>query len=127
MNGKTLKQDCRDYLAKFFSSHRFDDTSVVFPTVQNQLNGYDCGVFSIAFAVTSLHGLAPESVRYDREKMRSHLLHMLTANKIEHFPLDRDATDVYVPSLIDVIERDKVEYFQKVRNTDHDLTCICCP
>ncbi|KAK0073106.1 hypothetical protein PV325_010275, partial [Microctonus aethiopoides] len=124
---KVLHEDCRKYLTKLFPFYELNNNTVIFPTVQQQPNGYDCGVFFIAFAITLLHGLAPESVRYEHEKMRSHLLHMLTANRIEHFPLDRDGKGIDIPSLIDVIERDKVEFFQKVGNTDHDQTCICCP
>jgi len=60
--------------------------SVKFPIVQSQSNAYDCGVFAIAFAVSLLFGLRPDTVIYDHTLMRQHLAQMFELNKIEHFP-----------------------------------------
>ncbi|KAK0073507.1 hypothetical protein PV325_009615, partial [Microctonus aethiopoides] len=124
---KVLNEDCRKYLSKLFPLYELNNNTVIFPTVQQQPNGYDCGVFSIAFAVTLLYGLAPELIQYEHGKMRDHFLRMLNTNVIDHFPIDyRQTARISIPTLIEVIERDKQEYLRRIADIDHDATCICC-
>jgi hypothetical protein len=54
--------------------------------VQQQDNTYDCGVFAIAFPTTLYSGQDPVGKRYNREKMRQHLVQMLQSKRIEAFP-----------------------------------------
>jgi len=56
--------------------------------VQHQPNGNDCGVFTIAFAISLLFNIKPEKVRYNHSLMRSHLIKIFETNVIEHFPQD---------------------------------------
>ena len=54
--------------------------------VQQQKNGSDCGVFSIAYATSLVCKEAPETVMYDHTKMRPHLLKCLQTGVIKQFP-----------------------------------------
>ena len=47
-------------------------------SLQQQQNGSDCGVFAAAFATSILHYIPPETVQFDRSRMRRHLLECLT-------------------------------------------------
>ena len=86
LNLKRLHAHHKIYLKKLYPFYSFDKKPVRFPTVQNQSNAYDCGVFAIAFAVSLLFGLQPDKVMYDHTIMRQHLAKMFELNKIEHFP-----------------------------------------
>ena len=55
--------------------------------VQQQCNGSDCGVFSIAFATCLVYGSDPKHVTFYVPKMRPHLAHCLTSQTITTFPL----------------------------------------
>ena len=54
--------------------------------VQQQNNGSDCGVFSIAYATSLVFKEATEGIQYNITKMRSHLSRCLKAGKLETFP-----------------------------------------
>lgn len=49
------------------------------------MNGTDCGVYSIAFAVTLLFGYKPEKMAYNRTEMRLHLIKIFESRTIQHF------------------------------------------
>ena len=59
---------------------------IILPSVQQQPNGVDCGVFAIAFAVDILNGTAEIRKHFDVGKMRSHLLKCLEEEKFTLFP-----------------------------------------
>jgi len=86
LNLKRLHAYHKIYLENLYPFYSFDKKPIRFPTVQNQSNAYDCGVFAIAFAVSLLFGLRPDTVMYDHALMRQHLAQMFELNKIEHFP-----------------------------------------
>eukprot|EP00794_Sanderia_malayensis_P002558 gene2558-2954_t len=54
--------------------------------VQQQENGYDCGVFAIAFATCLVNYIPPETVEFDVAQLRQHLFKCLKAGKMELFP-----------------------------------------
>ena len=54
--------------------------------VQMQQNGTDCGLFTIAFATSILHGDNPAIVKYDQMRMRSLFVKCIKAGRIENFP-----------------------------------------
>lgn len=54
--------------------------------VQQQQNGSDCGVFSIAFATCLVYGQNPLTVTFDISKMRSHLIRCLQSGIMDLFP-----------------------------------------
>ena len=60
--------------------------SLDFVPVQQQSNGSDCGVFSIAFATCLAFATNPSFVTFDVVKMRSHLLACLKNGRMSMFP-----------------------------------------
>ena len=67
-------------------------------SVQQQRNGFDCGVFAIAFVTSLLHGEDPTLARYDDSAMRPHLLACLKQKKLTPFPSANDVTRAQVSS-----------------------------
>ena len=57
-----------------------------FPAVQSQRGGNDCGLFSIAFAVTLCSGFDPSDLQYDQQFFRSHLMDCIKNRCITPFP-----------------------------------------
>ena len=57
-----------------------------FVPVQQQSNGSDCGVFSIAFATCLAFATNPSFVTFDVARMRSHLLACLKNGRMSMFP-----------------------------------------
>ena len=60
--------------------------SLDFVPVQQQSNGSDCGVFSIAFATCLVFATNPSFVTFDVVRMRSHLLACLKNERMSMFP-----------------------------------------
>eukprot|EP00112_Aurelia_sp_Birch-Aquarium-sp1_P007230 Seg1787.7 transcript_id=Seg1787.7/GoldUCD/mRNA.D3Y31 product="hypothetical protein" protein_id=Seg1787.7/GoldUCD/D3Y31 len=59
---------------------------IKFVSVQQQQNGYDCGVFATAFATCLVNYIPPETVEFDVAQLRKHLFKCLKAGKMELFP-----------------------------------------
>ena len=57
-----------------------------FVPVQQQTNGYDCGIFAIAFATCLALGTNPSNATFDIQRMHSHLVTCLRATKMSTFP-----------------------------------------
>ena len=53
---------------------------------QKQGNGFDCGVFAIAFATSLANGQDPSSLLYDPSKLRNHLRSCMDSGKLTEFP-----------------------------------------
>ncbi|XP_066270230.1 uncharacterized protein [Branchiostoma lanceolatum] len=64
--------------------------SLDYVPVQQQSNGSDCGVFSIAFAVCLVYATDPSTVTFDIPRMRPHLLKCLKEGSISMFPTLED-------------------------------------
>jgi len=45
---------------------------------QKQTGGMDCGLFAIAFAVALMFNLHPSKLKFNQQKMRSHLVECCT-------------------------------------------------
>ena len=54
---------------------------------QQQVNGYDCGVYAIANAYGICAGLSVRDLKYNRGKMREHLIACLRRREFSPFPL----------------------------------------
>ena len=54
--------------------------------VQNQTNGFDCGVFAVAFATALACHIAPETVEFNIPKMREHLKDCFDDHSFTPFP-----------------------------------------
>ncbi|KAK0076096.1 hypothetical protein PV326_011075, partial [Microctonus aethiopoides] len=59
LNKKGFQEGHFEYLSRLFPSYRYDLRPVQFPTVQQQPNFDDCGVFAIAFAISLLFNIDP--------------------------------------------------------------------
>ncbi|KAL6268011.1 hypothetical protein P5V15_001089 [Pogonomyrmex californicus] len=89
LNGTKLHIHHEQFLKRLFPTYNFEKNSAVkFPVVQHQSNSNDCGVFTIAFAVSLLFNIKPEKVKYNHSLMRLHLLKILEINIIDHFSQD---------------------------------------
>ena len=54
--------------------------------MQQQLNGFDCGVYAIAYTTDIAFDRHPASLSHDRQEMRKHLLLWLQRGDLEPFP-----------------------------------------
>ena len=54
--------------------------------VQQQKEGRDCGLFSVAFAFDLAHGIEPQYVNYIQSEMRKHLKTCIQQGTITSFP-----------------------------------------
>ena len=57
-----------------------------FPDVQVQRGSSDCGLFSIAFAMTLCTGFDPVEIKYDQKLFRDHLLQCIQNQHFTPFP-----------------------------------------
>jgi len=80
LNNKKLHKHHEQFLRRLFPTYNFENNPVRFPTVQYQPNGNDCGVFAIAFAISLLFNIKPETVKYNHSLMRLHLVKILESN-----------------------------------------------
>ena len=81
---------------------------IILPSVLQQPNGVDCGVFAIAFAAYILNAFAKIRKRFDIGKMRSHLLKCLEEEEFTLFPRSHKDTKLSKGRIIYV-----------------DIYCIC--
>ena len=58
----------------------------IFLPVQQQPDGFNCGVFAIAFAAEILDGQSPIEASFDVAKMRDHLILCLEQETLHPFP-----------------------------------------
>ncbi|XP_036140365.1 uncharacterized protein LOC118644830 [Monomorium pharaonis] len=117
LNNKILHKDHEQFLKRLFPTYDFEKCSVKFPTVQQQPNGNDCGVFAIAFAISLLYNIKPDKVRYDHSLMRPHLLKILESNVIEHFPQDLNYVPQKVLPLAVIRAREAIANAQRIKRS----------
>jgi Ulp1 protease family, C-terminal catalytic domain len=60
--------------------------SYIVKPCQRQTNGFDCGLYSIAFATSLAAGEDPSTIVYDSELLRSHFIECLRQKIIQPFP-----------------------------------------
>ena len=68
--------------------------------VQLQQGGFDCGLFSIAFATALANNKHPEQFLFKQDKMREHLHQCLTNEEITMFPAEERRKRVKVVDTI---------------------------
>ena len=74
-----VEEQLKDLMANNF-------TGMNIVPVQQQGNGSDCGVFSIAFATCIVYGRDPSIVTFDVPQMRPHLSRCLKTGVLSPFP-----------------------------------------
>lgn len=60
----------------------------IIKSCQRQSNGYDCGVFAIAFAISLANGEDPTTRLYNQKKLRAHLVDCMASGILTPFPSD---------------------------------------
>lgn len=73
------------YISSLLESANKEMTYIV-KTCQRQSNGYDCGVFAIAFAASLANGEDLTTRLYDPKNLRSHLIECFSSEKLSQFP-----------------------------------------
>ena len=59
-----------------------------FGDVQQQSNGYDCGLFALAYASSVCSGIDPTLIKYRSYELRSHFLKCPTKGEHQDFPVE---------------------------------------
>lgn len=85
LNPNTLPSDLEKQIRSIVNDTN-KQYSINIKDVQEQENGVDCGVFSIAFATSLLHGEDPMGLSYDTTSLRTHLLTCLNNQRFDLFP-----------------------------------------
>ena len=75
---KSIRLLCKHYFA--------GDEVISFLPVQRQSDGYNCGIFAIAFAAEILDGKSPSEAIFSVDEMRGHLILCLEMQKLSPFP-----------------------------------------
>jgi len=98
INCTIFHPDLKTYIDQLFPHH----PSIVFVKVQQQNNGFDCGVFAIAFAIAVFLGQNPEILQFDCSQMRNHLFTILQNRTITMFPtIQIPQPHIEVPTIFD--------------------------
>ncbi|PFX11550.1 Inhibitor of growth protein 5 [Stylophora pistillata] len=96
-------------------------TGINIVPVQQQGNGSDCGVFSIAFATCIVYGRDPGMVTFDVPQMRPHLSRCLKTGVLSPFPqTHKDFQVKYCGMLVDK------EHPWLHATPDFMASCSCC-
>ena len=66
---------------------KLPEMKIVMMDVEQQTNGSDCGVLSIAYAFDICSGLNPCVVRFDHSRIRQHLANCLENCQVTRFPI----------------------------------------
>lgn len=94
--------------------------------VTQQTNGYDCGIFAIAFATSLCYGQDPSKITFKRRNIRSHLWNCFTKGKMHMFPSVPRMSSPEQTShkvLIPIYCRCRLPY---VREEDDMVECVSC-
>ena len=59
---------------------------IIMSRCQKQTGGKDCGLFAIAFAVALVFNKCPSILKFNQQKMRSHLVECFTKQEMTPFP-----------------------------------------
>ena len=83
LSNNTIEGKVFEQVKNLVGNHNF---SLRIVQVQQQGNGSDCGVFSIAFATCLIFGKSPQTVKFNVQEMRRHLYQCLKNNELKLFP-----------------------------------------
>ena len=82
---ETLNKNLVKQIARLRKSEDAEPRAIS-KAVQQQGNGYDCGIFAIAFATDIAYNHKPEQRTYNQSVMRKHLLAQLENETMTLFP-----------------------------------------
>ena len=97
--------------------------------VQQQKKGVDCGLFSIAFAISLAFGEDPSNSTYHSAALRPHLINCLTSGRISPFPkIEGKRVVRWKPSThtVEIFCSCRTPWTAQ-RNSSHDMAqcCMC--
>ena len=75
-----------EVLIRGLYQHKSKNTKIIMSRCQKQTGGMDCGLFAIAFAVALVFNLRPSKLKFNQQKMRSHLVECFTKQEMTPFP-----------------------------------------
>ena len=78
--------------------------NVTFLPVQKQADGYNCGLFAVAYAADVLAGTSPIESYYDVQRMRPHLMECLVNKNLSPFPKVHKRKRMIVNDAINIFE-----------------------
>ena len=101
---------------------------IILPSVQQQPNGVDCGVFAIAFPVDIINGFDEIGKRFDVGKMRSHLLKCLEEEEFTLFPRSHKHTKLSKGHIIyvDIYCICRSPFYEEDSERDENLFMVEC-
>lgn len=67
-----------------------EDCAIFIPTIQQQLNAVDCGLYAIANAVQFAFTREISNTTFKREYLRNHWLRCIEDRKVSLFPTQED-------------------------------------
>ena len=86
--GTTLSSSLKSQLKQLYQCAAKDGVlNILQMPVQQQSNGTDCGLFSIAYAYHLALGDEPAAITFDEAKLRQHLVQCFLKENFEPFPL----------------------------------------
>ena len=77
---------CVDSLINIKCKYELEELVVSFLPVQWQYDGYNCGLFAIAFAAEILDGASPINATFDVKEVRPHLICCLEIQNFTPLP-----------------------------------------
>ena len=81
-----LTRSSRKAIRSLYKHYFSGDEVMSFLPVQRQPDGYNCGLFAIAFAVEILDGKSPSEAKFSVDEIREHLISCLETQKLSPFP-----------------------------------------
>ena len=90
---KTVSKDLVHLIATMVYS-KMPEIKIVMMDVEQQTNGSDCGVLTIAYAFDICSGFNPCVVRFDHSRIRHHLANCLENCQVARFPILGDRESV---------------------------------
>lgn len=81
-----INENIKQFIKKISDTDK-DLIQIEVPSVQLQYNGYDCGLFALAFIQSLAESIDPSTVHYNQAKMRENYNASIQKNKILPFPI----------------------------------------
>ena len=100
--------------------------SVIYPSVQQQVDGASCGLFAIAFAYSLCEGKNPSEVLYKCKEFRNHFYSCLQKKEISSFPVEVAQADRKPSDSANMPSSVKFKVYCLCRLPDTGDNMICC-
>ena len=82
----TIARNVQERLRRLLPIQRGTEVTAFFPRVQQQANGFDCGVHAIATVADLITGRNVQTTNFNRDRIRPALLEFFETLKLSAFP-----------------------------------------